>query len=118
MIWVSGCRRLEKKKSPETSSIGTVIAVVGQWDEGEAAGLFESALERLRGQHPPGAIPWATKHRPELMEDIHNAARRYNEAFQNQNLAGCRQAAAEYEQAGTYLFITVMLQHGLNVSRR
>ena len=101
--WLSQVR---EKNSPETASIGTVKTVIGHWDKGEAAGLFESALERLRGQHPSGAIRWATNHRPELTEAIHGAALRYREAFQNRNLAGCRQAVADYEQAGTYLFIT------------
>jgi hypothetical protein len=81
-------------------------AATEPWDEGKAVALFELALEHLRAQYPPGAIPWATKHRPELVEAIHRAARRYNEAFQNQNLAGCRQAVTEYEQAVMNLLVT------------
>ena len=81
-------------------------AAAEPWDESEAIKLLDSVLERLPGQYPSGAILWANENRPELTEAIHGAALRYREAFQNQNLAGCRQAVAEYEQAVMNLYIT------------
>ena len=81
-------------------------ANVKTWDEDLALSLFEESMERLRRHYPAGAIPWANESRPELMDVMHGAARRYNKAFQNQNLAGCRQTVAVYEQAAMNLFVT------------
>lgn len=74
------------------------------WDEPQALALFEATVDRLRRQYPSGAIPWAAKHRPELLETVHEAARQYREACLSQDLAKCRQAVAGYEQAVMTLF--------------
>lgn len=80
-------------------------AAMEPWDEYIALGVFDVALKRLSRQYPKTGIPWASAHRPELLRGIHNAARRYSEAFLNQNLADCRQAVAEYERAVMSLYI-------------
>ena len=74
------------------------------WDEEAAIALFEEAVERLRGQYPAGAIPWANENRPELMAAVTAAALKFRLAYQLHDMAECRRAVAEWEKSVMTLF--------------
>jgi hypothetical protein len=69
------------------------------WSEPAALGLFHAALNRIRQRFPADCIGWAKANRPKLWGAVLDAEAQYNQAFHRQDMAGCRRAAAGYEQA-------------------
>ncbi|NSW84276.1 MAG: hypothetical protein HPY90_13580 [Syntrophothermus sp.] len=66
--------------------------------------LAEEALKRLAAVHPEGALPWAEKHRPDLLEMCSRWEKRLNEAYEELDLEGFKTALLRWEQGMKLLF--------------
>lgn len=74
------------------------------FDPDQAQQLFADVLARLNEQCPFGAIGWAQKNKLELWKACQAALAKVEAAFKAQDMAGIKQAIAEFERANLALF--------------
>lgn len=72
---------------------------INDWDETIALTMIQEALGRIKQHYPDGALPWAMEHSPVHYWRLKDVKSHITAMYQAKNMAGCRNAIAEYEQA-------------------
>lgn len=59
--------------------------------------LWQTMLDRCNRDYKPGALAWCRQHFPDLERQLIEAESRFEKAYWQQDIEGCRQAAADWE---------------------